>query len=72
MAFQDQISGQCFKLINERTGDIVDEFSHLDDAQREADRLHAHMPGNDHFRVVEIRWCGGSKRLSDIDVRMSA
>jgi hypothetical protein len=69
MTFQDQISGQRFKLINERTGNIVDEFSHLDEAQKEADRLHVQMPGNDHYRVVEIVWCGGSKRLSDLEGR---
>jgi hypothetical protein len=72
MTFQDQISGQRFKLINERTGNIVEDFSRLDDAQKEADRLHAQMPGRDHFRIVEIVWCGGSKRLSDIDARKAS
>jgi hypothetical protein len=64
MTFQDQISGQKFKVICEQTGDITDEFSRLDDAQKFADDRHAHT--HLHYRVVEIKWCGGSKRLSDV------
>ena len=65
MTFQDQISGQAFKVINETSGNIIKEFSHLSDAQIYADWAHDDMPQH-HFRIVEIKWCGGSKRLSDV------
>ena len=63
--FQQSVSGPAFKIINERLGNVVDAFHTLQEAQSEADRLHNHMPGKDHFQIVEIKWCGGSKRLSD-------
>jgi hypothetical protein len=57
--------GRPFKVISEATGTLMAEADRLQDAQAAADQLHHDDPAT-HFRVVEIRWCGGSKRLSDI------
>ena len=58
-------SGRPFKVIGEKTGAVLAEFNYLGDAQAHADRLH-HDDPSAHFQVVEIKWCGGSKRLSDL------
>jgi hypothetical protein len=56
--------GLPFKVINEATGEKVREFSTLQEAQAYADERRASDTA--HYQIVEVRWCGGTKRLSDV------
>jgi hypothetical protein len=58
-------SGRPFKVFGETTGDVLAEFNQLDEAQAYADQAHRDDQTT-HFQVVEIKWCGGSKRLGDL------
>jgi hypothetical protein len=64
----NQFSGRPFKVFSENTGTVLAEFDRLQDAQTYADEAHRDDTST-HFQIVEIKWCGGSKRLSDLDRR---
>lgn len=64
--FQQMISGPAFKVVNETTGLVEDAFHTHAEAQQYADTSHHLSVDHTHFQVIEIKWCGGSKRLSDL------
>jgi len=58
-------SGLPFKVISETSGVVFAEF--LDREEALACAVHHHRADPDHhFQVVEVKWCGGSKRLSHL------
>jgi hypothetical protein len=58
-------SGRPFKVISETNDTLMAEFDRLQDAQAYADQAHRDNLTT-HYRVIEIKWCGGSMRLSDL------
>jgi hypothetical protein len=58
-------SGRPFKVISATNDALLAEFDQLDEAQAYADQAHRD-DATAHFRVVQIKWCGGSMRLSDL------
>ena len=60
------VNGPAFKVINDATGELVDNFSTHKEALAYADQAHRDQPDH-HFQVYEVVWCGGSKKLADLD-----
>lgn len=62
MTIKSPFDGRPFKVLGSIDGTVMAEFDRLDEAQAYADKQHRLTDA--HYRVIEVKWCGGSMRLS--------
>jgi hypothetical protein len=58
--FAEMLAGGRFKVVNCATGELERGFHSEGDALACAKRAHQVSPQGHHFKVVEIKFCGGS------------